>query len=221
MHHSYIDVIEAPQRRSYAMALVLPTLLIMFITALTAAGVSVTPIANADATVEVTGSVASTIDVTPTCTNAGANGFGALLSNGSFSATAEDCAMAVTTNSLAGATLSVSDDRAGLNPAFCIEADCSTPASQLNDADAALPLNDGEFGITLTSTSGTNPVESFVANPTAGAGGAWYPVAASAAACGTSSTEIVTCNFRFGIDTKNPQNAGSYAAQVRFTGTAL
>lgn len=206
----------------------LPALSILATCAVITSGVSLTSWAGAASSeqVIVQGDVSATVDISPTCSGSALD-LGTLTTSGSFVGTGTNCVMVVSTNDTNGAQLTVNDDRTpNTSDAFCKPIDCATANSSVTDADAGTALANDEFGIALQGVSGTGATGTYTTNAAGNAAGAWYPVSnAAVEACRNASTASMTCNFRFGVDTKDAaqggQNSGSYDAYVLFTAVAL
>lgn len=198
----------------------LPALLAIAATVVTAAGISLIPVATADTT-EVRGTVTGSINFTSCAaqTNFASN----FTTTGSGGQVSPACAMSFNTNNAAGGKITIADSD-GSAPFFCTGA--CTAATDLafenvgagGKIDATAGMDD-KFGFTVTDVSGNGSPASDLNTPTASpsTGSAiWYPVGTEQTIChSTASTTGTNCAIKFGAEPSGSQQAGLY------TGTAL
>jgi hypothetical protein len=209
-----------------------PALVVIGITAAVASGISVIPGASAANTVQVNGTVTASMSVSSD-TNTAACGGGTPgilsvgdFSDGAFHASGGACTITYATNDPTGAHVTISDSDAA--PFFCT-ASCTAATNDSVENPAGTPggaaLADDQFGVSLTSMSGT-PAPTKGANYAApdasptGAEAIWAPVTpATATVCTTSAATTVneTCGVTFGVDGQGAtQTAGNYTGTANF-----
>lgn len=215
-----------------------PALVMICATAFVASGVSVVGSATgASSTLDVTGSVAAGMSVTPDTTSACTGGTNAIAAIGDFSDGAyhqagAPCTISFATNSTNGAYVTIDD--ANAVPFFCTASCAAASNDSVENVAAAAggsALGNDNFGVALTAVGGTPaPVAgtNFEIDPTpgtqTGAETIWAPVdAAPARMCETSALTTATqsCTFTFAVDGQGAtQTAGSYTGTANILATA-